>query len=324
VARRAGAVAGLAILVALPWLVAAVVPGQQRYVLHILIFTGFFAALALSYDLVVGHVGSLSLAHPAFFGIGAYAAALLATEAHWPFLLGLLAAVVVAGLAATAIGVPAFRLAEHSFSIGTLGFAIVTYVVINNWVDFTRGPLCVTGIPRPAIGLPGGPAFTIGALPRFDWYWVSLATAVGTGALYHGLTTFRLGRAFHAVRDNEGLAGAAGINPLKYRMLAFVISAAIAGGVGALYASYVQVLCPGELTIALTVNLLVIVFLGGVGSLRGVLMGAVLFTALPEILRMAPTWRMVIYGMLLLVIVVRAPDGLDAILRRGRRRAAGR
>lgn len=322
-ARRTGGIAGLAILVALPWLVAAMVPGQQRYVLHILIFTGFFAALALSYDLVVGHVGSLSLAHPAFFGIGAYAAALLATEARWPFLLGLLAAVVVAGLAATAIGVPAFRLAEHSFSIGTLGFAIVTYVVINNWVDFTRGPLCVTGIPRPAIGLPGGPALTIGALPRFDWYWVSLATAVGTAALYHGLTTFRLGRAFHAVRDNEGLAGAAGINPLKYRMLAFVIGAAVAGGVGALYASYVQVLCPGELTIALTVNLLVIVFLGGVGSLRGVLMGAVLFTALPEILRMAPTWRMVIYGMLLLVIVVRAPDGLDAIVRRARRRARG-
>src|SRR6185369_17865023 len=111
--------------------------------------------------------------------------------------------------------------------------------------------LCVTGIPRPAIGLPGGPIFTIGALLCFDWYWVSLATAVGTGALYHALTTFRLERAFHAVRDDEGLAGAAGINPLKYRMLAFVISAAVAGGVGALYASYVQVLCPGELTIAL-------------------------------------------------------------------------
>ncbi len=312
---------GLAILVAVPWLVAAVLPGQQRYVLHILIFTGFFAALALSYDLVVGHVGSLSLAHPAFFGIGGYAAALLATEARWPFLVALVAGVAVAGVAATAIGVPAFRLAEHSFSIGTLGFAIVTYVVVNNWVDFTRGPLCVTGIPRPALAMPGGPSFAIGPLPRFDWYWVSLATAVGTGLLYHGLTTFRLGRAFHAVRDNEGLAGAAGINPLKYRMLAFVIGAAVAGGVGGLYGSYVQVLCPGELTIALTVNLLVIVFLGGVGSLRGVLMGALLFTVLPEVLRMAPTWRMVIYGVLLLVIVVRAPDGLDAMLRRRRRQA---
>jgi branched-chain amino acid transport system permease protein len=321
-ARRAGWLVAAAVLVAMPWIVAALVPGAQRYVLHIMIFTGFFAALALSYDLVVGHVGSLSLAHPAFFGIGAYAAALLATEARWPFLAALLAAIVVAGLAASAIGVPAFRLAEHSFAIGTLGFSIVTYVVINNWVDFTRGPLCITSIPHPSLGVPGAFTLTISTLPRF--YWTSLLTLALTALLYAGLTSFRLGRAFHAVRDNEGLAAAAGISPLKYRMLAFVVSAAVAGGVGALYAHYVAVLCPGELTIGLTVNLLVIVFLGGVGTLRGVVIGAVLFTALPEVLRMAPTWRMVIYGLLLLVIVIRMPEGLDAGLRRLRpRRARG-
>src|SRR2546428_46720 len=207
-------------VVAAPWLVAAAVPRQQRYVLHVLIFTALFAALALSYDLVVGHVGSLSLAHPAFFGIGAYAAALLATEARWPFPAGLGAAVLTAGIAALLIGVPAFRLAEHSFAIGTL---------------------------------------------------------------------------------------------------CFVTGAAVAGGVGALYAHYLTVLCPEELTIGLTVNLLVILFLGGVGSLRGVLIGAVLFTALPEILRVAPTWRLAIYGLLLLTIVIRAPEGLDAWLRGTRR-----
>jgi ABC-type branched-subunit amino acid transport system permease subunit len=193
--------------------------------------------------------------------------------------------------------------------------------VINNWVDFTHGPLCVTGIPRPTLALPGGPALTIATLPQF--YWTSLGTLGLTALLYAGLTTFRLGRAFHAVRDNEGLAAAAGINPLKYRMLAFVLSAAVAGAVGALYAHYLAVLCPGELTIGLTVNLLVIVFLGGVGTLRGVVIGAVLFTALPEILRMAPTWRMVIYGLLLLVIVIRMPEGLEAAVRRLRPRGAG-
>jgi ABC-type branched-subunit amino acid transport system permease subunit len=109
-------------------------------------------------------------------------------------------------------------------------------------------------------------------------------------------------------------------------MLAFVIGGAVAGGVGALYVSYVGVLCPGELTVSLSINLLVMIFLGGVGSLRGVLVGAVAFTALPEILRMAPTWRMVIYGLLLLVIVIRAPDGLEGAIRRGAslgRRASG-
>jgi ABC-type branched-subunit amino acid transport system permease subunit len=298
-----------AALIAMPWIVGAAVPGQQRYVLHVLIFTALYGALALSYDLVVGHVGSLSLAHPAFFGIGAYALALLATEAGWPFVAALPAGVAVAGVVALALGVPMFRLTEHSFAMGTLGFAIVTQIVATNWVDFTRGPLCVTGIPKPALG-----SLRIDTLPAF--YWTGLAALALVGLLYHGLTTFRLGRAFHAVRDNETLAAAAAIHPLKYRMLAFVIGAAVAGGVGALYVSYVGVLCPGELAVSLSINLLVMLFLGGVGSLRGVLAGAVAFTALPEVLRMAPTWRMVIYGLLLLVIVIRAPDGLEGVLRR--------
>lgn len=305
-----------ALLIAVPWLVAAAVPGQQRYVLHILVFTALWGALGLSYDLVVGHVGSLTLAHPAFFGLGAYTFALLATEARWPFVLTLPAALVVPGLLGLAVGVPLFRLTEHSFAMGTLGFALVTYIVVNNWVDFTRGPLCVTGIPKPQLG-----PLRITTLPQF--YWLTLATLALVAMLYWALTTFRLGRAFHAVRDNEGLAATAGVNPLKYRMLAFVIGAALAGGVGALWASYVNVLCPSELTVSVTVNLLVMLFLGGVGSLRGVVIGAVLFTALPEILRMAPTWRLVIYGLLLLVIVVKWPEGLDAALRRATRRRAG-
>jgi ABC-type branched-subunit amino acid transport system permease subunit len=319
--RRLGAwlVGGVA-LAAMPWLVGAVFPGQQRYILHILVFTGLFAALALSYDLVVGHVGSLSLAHPAFFGIGAYAAALLATRAGWPFLAGLAAAIVCAGLAALLIGVPAFRLAEHSFAIGTLGFAIVTHIVATNWVDFTRGPLCVTGIPRPEIGL-GALRLNLTTVPHY--YWLTLVALVLVALLYRGLTTFRLGRAFNAVRENEALAATAGIDPLRYRMLAFVIGAGLAGGIGALYAHYITVLCPEEMTIALTINLLVILFLGGVGSLRGVVIGAVLFTALPEILRVAPTWRLVIYGLLLLVIVIKWPEGLDAALRRATRQRAG-
>jgi ABC-type branched-subunit amino acid transport system permease subunit len=313
--RRLAQALGALLVVAVPWLVAAVAPGEQRYILHILVLTLLWATLALSYDLVVGHVGSLSLAHPAFFGIGAYAAALLATEARWPFAAGLAVAVGLAALTALAAGVPLFRLTEHSFAMGTLGFALVTSIVATNWVEFTRGPLCVTGIPKPGLG-----PLQVTTLPQF--YWLHLGALGLVALLYRGLTTFRLGRAFHAVRDNEGLAGAAGIDPLRYRMLAFVIGGALAGGTGALWVGYVNVLCPSELSVAVTVNLLVVVFLGGVGSLRGVVAGAVLFTALPEILRLAPTWRLVIYGMLLLLIVVRWPEGLETAFRRLRRRPA--
>jgi ABC-type branched-subunit amino acid transport system permease subunit len=316
VRRAAGLVLG-GVVVAAPWLVATAAPRQQRYVLHVLIFTALFAALALSYDLVVGHVGSLSLAHPAFFGVGAYTAAILAARARWPFLADVLAAVLVAAAVATLVGVPLFRLAEHAFAVGTLGLAVVAGIVANNWVEVTRGPLCITGIPKPALG-----ALTVTTLPAH--YWLALAALGGVVLLYRGLTTFRLGRAFHAVRDNEPLAGAAGIDPLKYRLLAFTIAAALAGGIGALYVHYLSVMCPEEMTVALTVNLLVIVFLGGVGSLRGVLLGAVLFTALPEVLRLAPTWRLVIYGALLLLVVVRSPEGIESLLRRLSGARAGR
>jgi ABC-type branched-subunit amino acid transport system permease subunit len=310
--RRLILAALAALAMAAPWIVAAVAPGQQRYIVHVLIFTALFAALALSYDLVVGHVGSLSLAHPAFFGVGAYTAAILATRAQWPFLADLAAAILLAGLVAAVTGVPLFRLVEHAFAVGTLGFALVAWIVATNWVEVTRGPLCITGIPKPAVGLPGG-TLSVATLPAY--YWLAL-TALGLVVLlYRGMTTFRLGRALHAVRDNEPLAAAAGIDPLRYRMLAFVVGGAIAGGVGALYAHYLAVFCPEEMTIGLTVNLLVIVFLGGVGSLRGVLLGAVLFTALPEVLRLAPTWRLVLYGALLLVIVVRSPEGLAGLIR---------
>jgi ABC-type branched-subunit amino acid transport system permease subunit len=301
--RGAGRLALVALAVAAPWLVAAVAPGQQRYVVHVLIYTALFAALALSYDLVVGHVGALSLAHPAFFGVGAYTAAILATRAGWSFLADLVAAVLVAGAVAAVAGVPLFRLTEHAFAVGTLGFAVVAWIVATNWVEVTRGPLCITGIPKPVTTLPA-------------WYWLALTALGAVLLLYRGMTTFRLGRALHAVRDNEPLAAAAAINPLRYRMLAFTVGGALAGGVGALYAHYLSVFCPEEMTIALTVNLLVIVFLGGVGTLRGVLVGAVLFTALPEVLRMAPTWRLVIYGALLLVIVIRSPEGLEGVLTR--------
>ena len=307
--RRAGWLALGVFVVTVPWLLSAAVPRQQRYILHVLIFTAIFAALALSYDLVVGHVGSLSLAHPAFFGIGAYTAAILATRAGWPFLAGVLGAVIAAALVAAMVGVPLFRLAEHAFAVGTLGLALVTSVVANNWVEVTRGPLCVTGIPKPRLG-----PLAITTLPAF--YWLALAALVAVALFYRGLTTFRLGRAFHAVRDNEPLAGAAGVDPLKYRLLAFTLAAAIAGGIGAVYAHYLSVMCPEEMTVSLTVNLLVIVFLGGVGSLRGVLLGAVVFTALPEVLRLAPTWRLVIYGGLLLLVVIRSPGGLESLLRR--------
>ena len=295
----------------MPWLVAAAIPRQQRYVLHVLIFTALFAALALSYDLVVGHVGSLSLAHPAFFGIGAYAAAILATRAGWPFL-----AERRSPRCSPPPWWPRWSACRCSGSPSTRSPSARSASAL---VASDRGHQLGGGHARAALHHRHPEAQASARWrsrrcpPSTGWRSTAL---VAVALLYRGLTTFRLGRAFHAVRDNEPLAGAAGINPLKYRLLAFTLAGAIAGGIGALYAHYLSVMCPEEMTVSLTVNLLVIVFLGGVGSLRGVLVGAVLFTALPEVLRLAPTWRLVIYGALLLLVVIRSPGGLESLLRR--------
>ena len=205
--RRAGWLVLGAVVVTVPWLVATAIPRQQRYVLHVLIFTALFAALALSYDLVVGHVGSLSLAHPAFFGVGAYTAAILATRAGLavPRRRARRGARRRAGRRRSSACRSSAWPSTRSPSARSAS-ALVASVVANNWVEVTRGPLCITGIPKPRLG-----ALAITTLPAF--YWLALTALVAVALLYRGLTTFRLGRAFHAVRDNEPLAGAAGIDP---------------------------------------------------------------------------------------------------------------
>jgi ABC-type branched-subunit amino acid transport system permease subunit len=301
----------LLLLVLLPQLV------QLSYLLDVLIVTALYVGLALSYDLIVGHVGSLSLAQPAFYGIGAYSVALLSTRFHWPTLACLLAAALIAGLLALPIGIPSFRLSQYSFAIGTLGFATVAQLVAQNWVELTDGPMCVTGIPKGSIG-----GLSFATLPSF--YYFILAVVVGIFLFTRQLVGSRIGRTFAAIRENEPLASAVGVSPLKYKLLAFSLSAAVSGVIGGMYAYYINVVCPTDLSLYITLNLLVIVFIGGTGSTRGVILGAVAATTLPELLRLAASWRLVLFGIALLLIINFFPDGLEGGLRRVERAWARR
>ena len=281
---------------------------HDSFILDVMILAALYVGFALTYDLTVGYVGSLSLAHPAFFGIGAYVTGLLATKAHTPILVNLVAAAALAALLAVAIGIPSFRLSEYSFAVGTLGFATVGQVVAQNWIDVTNGPSCITGIPKPAIFT------TISSLPGM--YYLMTAMAVIVLLFMHRLIGSRIGRSFKAVRENEVMAQAVGINPLRYRMLAFCLGAAGAGAVGTLYAYFIGIVCPTDLALTLTLTLLVIVFIGGSGSLRGVVLGAILVTALPEFLRIGDQLRLVLYGVSLLLIINFLPDGLEGLFHR--------
>ena len=293
-------------LLALPWLV------KSRYLIHIVIMTGIYAALALGYDLIAGHVGWLSLAHPTFFGVGGYVAALLSTRVGTTFIVDFVVAGLVAALLAFLVSKPFFRLAGISFAIGTLGFALIMQLVANNEIWLTNGPMCLAKVPRPLVSIP--PLVTWHVSSMADYYYLMLAMLFLVVSLCSRLTTSRVGRTFMSIREDEVLAAAAGVNPLKYKTLAFVVGAMIAGSVGAYYVHYTTLACPTDLSSYMTTVLLIILFLGGVGRMRGVILGAIIFTFIPEFLRMAESLRMVIYGALLVVTVVYMPEGLDGVI----------
>ena len=261
---------------------------------------------------MVGHVGSLSLAHPAFFGIGAYAAALLATRGALA-LPGRRSSPRSArpGWPRSPSAVPMFRLAEHTFAIGTLGFAMVDPDRRDQLGGVHARAALRDGHPQARASGHGA----IATLPAF--YWLALGRGGAHDLFYHGLTTFRLGP---RLPRRAGQRAARRPPPASIRSSTGCSPSsparAVAGGVGALYAHYLAVLCPEEMGSGLTVSLLVIVFLGGVGSLRGVLSARRSSRRCPRSCRMAPTWRLVIYGLLLLVIVIRCAGGVSGVLRR--------
>lgn len=287
---------------------------KSRYLIHIFIMTCMYSALALGYDLVVGHLGFLSLAHPTFFGVGGYVAAILSTQFGTTFLVDLVLAGIAAAGLAFLVSFPFFRLEQSSFAIGTLGFALIMQLVANNEVWLTDGPRCVCRVPHARLTLPALLDWQISSV--LGHYYLILGIMFVVVALCSRLTTSRVGRTLRSIREDEILALASGVNLLKYKRFAFVISALIAGSVGAYYVHYSTLICPTELSTYMTTGLLIILFLGGVGSMRGVIVGAIIFSFLPEMLRITPKFRMLIYGALLLVTIVYMPDGVYAGLTR--------
>ena len=281
---------------------------RDNYALHVLILSAMYMAFSLSFDIAAGHVGTISLAHPVFFGLGAYVAAILGISLNSPFWLNMLVSTILALSLAVFMGMFAFRLADLSFAVATLGLALTAQLVALNWVDLTGGPMCTRGVPRPSLLLGQGNPIYLSSPTAYFYLFACFDILVG--GLYIYTTTGRLGRTFTAIRNDEVLASTMGINIVRYKRLAFFIGAGIAGATGSLWAQYITVVCPDYLGIAYTNTLLIIVFVGGAGSFFGVVAGAFLLTVVPEILRIAPQIRLILYGMLLLVMVVALPNGI--------------
>lgn len=299
--------AGLALLV----LLGLAPYGLDNYYLHIGILAMIFLFPALGLNLILGYTGLLSLAQGAFFGIGAYTSALLAIHLKWPFWLSFLAAGVMCAAIALVMGIPALRLRRYSFVMSTLGIVAITEAVAKNWVSLTRGDMGLTGIPRPRLAL-----WTEGAamVQVWQYYYLALVLALLGVAAFFWLIYSPAGRCMVAIRDEETLAESQGVQVWSYKLIVFAFSAGFAGMGGSIFAHYMTVLTPVIFQMYYTLAFLIIVYGGGMGTFAGVLLGAFVFVAMPEALRVAPHARMLVYGLVLVLLAFRFPGGLASIL----------
>jgi branched-chain amino acid transport system permease protein len=289
---------------------------SSPYHLHILIMAGIFAVLALSLNLLLGYTGQLSLGHTAFFGIGAYTSALLTLKLERSVWEGMAAAIVLAGVSGWAIGRLALKLRGAYFVLVTISFAGVISLVAINWMELTNGPLGLPGIPAPELG-------PWSFRTKTAYYYIVLTAVALSYLVCHRLIASRIGRALLALRENEALAESVGIDVTRYLVLAAVVSAAMAGLAGSLYAHYTRFVSPEVFLFTYTVTMVIMVIAGGKGTLAGPVVGALLFTALPEALREATSWQwqMLAYGVILILLVFFLPRGIVPALAELRKRA---
>jgi branched-chain amino acid transport system permease protein len=285
----------------------------DSYYLHALIFAMIFLLPALGLNLILGYTGMLSLAQGVFFGLGAYASALLSIHFGTPFVVNLVAAALITALIALPLGIPALRLRTTSFVMCTLGFVVIAQMVAKNWVDLTRGDMGLSNIARPRIGF-GDSAVAITQIPQY--FYLILAVAVLATLAFVALIRSPAGRCMVAIRDNETLAESLGIPTWTYKLIVFMLSAAFAGVGGSLYAHYETVVSPLVFQMYYSNTILIIVLGGGVGRVPGAIIGSFLFVALTEALRIAPELRMIIYGFVLLALVFMFPQGIAPLVER--------
>lgn len=261
------------------------------YYLQILIWVGINVIMGVSLNLINGFTGQFSLGHAGFMAIGAYVAASMTKLMGMPFALALLAGGIAAAAGGLVVGIPTLRLAGDYLAIATLGFGEIIRVIILN--------LDVVGGPR---GLPGIPAHT-----TFLWVYVIAAATV---IVVRNLIWSRQGRALVAIREDETAAETMGVDTTRSKIMAFVVGAFFAGVAGGLYAHKITFIDPSQFDFMKSIEALVIIVLGGLGSITGTVMAAFVVTFLPEILRAFADYRMIVYSLMLILMMLYRPRGL--------------
>lgn len=282
----------------------------MNYLLHILIMISIYTILSLSLNLPVGYVGLLSLAQAAFYGIGAYVATLFMIQTGLNFFVALVLAIAFSAIISLLVSYPSIRLRGDYFILASLAFQVIIFTILYNWIDLTRGPYGIPGIPRPEI-------FWIKFDNLYKFLALSGGIALGVFLIAKRLYSSSFGLVLKAIREDELSAISIGKDVRRFKILAFAISSGIAAIGGVLYASYVTYIDPTSFNLDESIFILSIVLVGGSGNLRGPIIGTLLTILLPEGLRflgipdsVAPNVRQIIYALILILLMRFRPQGL--------------
>lgn len=276
----------------------------SNYVLQVGVQAAIYAMLAVSLTLLTGSAGVISIGHAAFFGVGAYAAALASRAWGIPAEAALLLAGGAGAVFAAVLYWPTIRLSGHTVGLATLAIGQIVYLICLNWVDVTRGPMGIPGVQRPPLLLG------IDMRGLTAQYWQALAVLALVVAIAFSLLNSPIGRTWRAIREDRLAAHASGIPVARYLTLAFLVSGFLAGLAGAQFAFLQNFVSPDSFIIDTSIVLISMIVLGGLGNITGALIGGVLLAMLPELLREFAQYRMVAYGAILLLLLRFRPQGL--------------
>lgn len=282
----------------------------MEYLIHLAILFAIYAILGVSLNLVVGYTGLLSVAHAAFYGVGAYTTAIFLTKSDVGFFSSLILGIAIAVAVSFLIGVALSKFKGDYYALGTFGFNSITFAVFLNWQNLTGGSLGIPGISRPEL-------FGTNFADNFNFLVLALIFLVLIYFTSRFITNSSFGRVLKAIREDETAIAIFGYNTLYFKLVIFVISAAMAAVAGSLFASYITFIDPSSFQLTESMFILAIIILGGLANLRGSILGALLLILLPEILRFVgfpsdieAQMRQVVYGIILILLMLYRPQGL--------------
>lgn len=287
-------------------LILAILPlfGLSSYLIRVLCMMATYSILALSLNLITGYMGQTSMGHAALYCIGAYAGALCSTSLGFNFWISMIVAIAVGALAGAFEGVITMKLSGSYMTVTTLAFAQVVTMVAQNWMSLTNGPLGIKKIPRPVfLGIEL-------TTQNGGLYWLALVFLILTIMFVWAIINSKMGRAVIAIKEDELAAKLMGIETARYRVAVVAIAGALAGIAGCYYAHMSRYIDPKVFNFDVSMTILTIVIFGGLASIPGSIMGAVIMIAFPEVLRFLSEYRFLVYGFILVIMMRFRPQGV--------------